>query len=83
MADDAPLIGPTEATLMTTPLLDLAELSRRVPVGKHQVHAVDDVRFTQRRGRCPIGIPRCGTERPALRRFPGGREAACHRAEAS
>jgi oligopeptide/dipeptide ABC transporter ATP-binding protein len=29
-------------------------------------------------GRCPIGVARCGQEMPPLRRFPGGREAACH-----
>ncbi|SFK94498.1 ABC transporter ATP-binding protein [Falsiroseomonas stagni] len=32
-------------------------------------------------GRCPIGTDRCGTEMPALRRFAGGRQAACHYAE--
>ncbi len=32
-------------------------------------------------GRCPVGVARCGTEMPALRKFAGGREAACHFAE--
>ncbi len=32
-------------------------------------------------GRCPVGTDRCGVEMPALRRFGGGREAACHYAE--
>ena len=32
-------------------------------------------------GRCPVGTDRCGVEMPPLRRFPGGREVACHYAE--
>jgi oligopeptide/dipeptide ABC transporter ATP-binding protein len=31
-------------------------------------------------GRCPVGIPRCGTEMPALRRT-GERDVACHLVE--
>ena len=29
-------------------------------------------------GRCPYGVDRCKAEMPALRSFPGERQAACH-----
>jgi oligopeptide/dipeptide ABC transporter ATP-binding protein len=32
-------------------------------------------------GRCPVGTDRCTQEMPLLRRFAGGREAACHYAD--
>jgi len=79
---DAPLHPYTRALIAAVPRLDGARSDALRLTGDPKSPIDPDPNACRFHGRCPIGTDRCGVEMPALRRFAGGREVACHYAEA-
>ena len=74
---DTPLHPYTRSLIAAVPRLDG---TRNPPPlqGETRSPVDPDPHACRFHGRCPVGVPSCGTEMPELRRFPSAREAACH-----
>lgn len=79
---DHPLHSYTQSLIAAIPRLTGERQKATAPQGEPRSPIDPDPNACRFHGRCPVGTPRCGTEMPALRPFPGTREAACHFAEA-
>ena len=79
---DAPLHPYTRGLVAAVPRLDGARADALRLAGDPRSPIDPDPNACRFHGRCPVGTDRCGVEMPALRRFAGGREAACHYAVA-
>jgi len=80
---DRPLHPYTQSLVAAVPRLHGMRVNAPPPAGEPRSPIDPDPNSCRFYGRCPIGVPRCGTEMPALRRFEGAREAACHFVEAT
>ncbi|WP_203076096.1 ABC transporter ATP-binding protein [Falsiroseomonas ponticola] len=78
---EAPLHPYTRGLVAAVPRLDGVRDGALRLAGDPRSPIDPDPHACRFHGRCPVGHDRCGTEMPALRRFAGGREAACHLAE--
>lgn len=78
---DAPLHPYTRGLVAAVPRLDGVRADALRLAGDPKSPIDPDPNACRFHGRCPVGTDRCGVEMPPLRRFPGGREAACHYAE--
>ncbi|PZW44950.1 oligopeptide/dipeptide ABC transporter ATP-binding protein [Humitalea rosea] len=78
---DAPLHPYTRGLVAAVPRLDGVRADALRLVGDPKSPIDPDPNACRFHGRCPIGTDRCGVEMPELRRFAGGRQAACHYAE--
>ncbi|TDH60301.1 ABC transporter ATP-binding protein [Dankookia rubra] len=73
----APLHPHTRGLVAAVPRLDGVRADALRLAGDPKRPIDPDPNACRLHGRCPAGIDRCGVEMPPLRRFPGGREAAC------
>ncbi len=80
---DGPLHPYTQSLIAALPRLTGTRIQAPPPVGEPRSPIDPDPNACRFHGRCPMDQPRCGTEMPALRRFAGGRETACHLVEAA
>ena len=78
---DHPRHPYTRSLIAALPRLDGQRAETPPATGEPRSPVDPDPNACRFYGRCPIGTERCGREMPALRRFPGGQEAACHYAE--
>ncbi len=74
---DAPLHPYTRGLVAAVPRLDGTRSVTPRLSGDPRSPIDPDPNACRFHGRCPIGTDRCATEMPALRSFPGQREAAC------
>ena len=79
---DAPLHPYTRGLVAAVPRLDGVRADALRLAGDPKSPIDPDPDACRFHGRCPSGTERCGVEMPKLRRFAGGREAACHYAAA-
>ncbi|WP_431270454.1 oligopeptide/dipeptide ABC transporter ATP-binding protein [Dankookia sp. P2] len=79
---DKPLHPYTRGLVAAVPRLDGVRADAMRLAGDPKSPIDPDPHACRFHGRCPVGTDRCGLEMPPLRRFAGGREAACHYAEA-
>jgi len=75
---DAPHHPYTQSLIAAVPRLDGTRADVSPPRGEPRSPVDPDPNACRFHGRCPRGTALCGTAMPPLRRFPGGREAACH-----
>ncbi|WP_439596230.1 oligopeptide/dipeptide ABC transporter ATP-binding protein [Falsiroseomonas sp.] len=75
---DNPLHPYTRGLVAAVPRLDGVRDNALRLAGDPRSPIDPDPNACRFHGRCPIGTDLCGTAMPALRRFAGGREAACH-----
>ncbi|NKC33449.1 ABC transporter ATP-binding protein [Falsiroseomonas selenitidurans] len=75
---DNPLHPYTRGLIAAVPRLDGLRAGGLRLAGDPKSPIDPDPHACRFHGRCPVGTDRCGTEMPALRRFPGSRQAACH-----
>src|SRR6202030_3639131 len=75
---DSPLHPYTKALAAAVPRLDDAGVARLRLAGEPRSPIDPDPNVCRFYGRCPRGVDRCKAEMPALRSFPGERQAACH-----
>jgi oligopeptide/dipeptide ABC transporter ATP-binding protein len=75
---DKPLHPYTEALVAAVPRIDQHGLERLRLLGEPRSPIDPDPKVCRFYGRCPYGVDRCHAEMPALRPFPGERQAACH-----
>jgi oligopeptide/dipeptide ABC transporter ATP-binding protein len=75
---DNPLHPYTRGLVAAVPRLDGVREDALRLAGDPRSPIDPDPNACRFHGRCPVGTDRCGTEMPALRRFAGQREAACH-----
>jgi len=80
---DRPLYPYGRGLVAAVPQLDGKRADGPLPSGEPRRPVDPDPNANGFYGRCPNGTDRCGREMPLLRRFPDGREAACHYAEAA
>jgi oligopeptide/dipeptide ABC transporter ATP-binding protein len=75
---DHPLHPYTQALVAAVPRIDQHGFERLRLSGEPRSPIDPDPNVCRFYGRCPYGVDRCRTEMPALRAFPGERQAACH-----
>jgi oligopeptide/dipeptide ABC transporter ATP-binding protein len=75
---DKPLHPYTQALVAAVPRIDQHGLERLRLLGEPRSPIDPDPKVCRFYGRCPYGVDRCHAEMPALRPFPGERQAACH-----
>ena len=75
---DHPLHPYTKALVAAVPSINEHGLERLRLTGEPRSPIDPDPNVCRFYGRCPYGVDRCKTEMPALRSFPGERQAACH-----
>ncbi len=75
---DHPLHPYTQALVAAVPSINEHGVERLHLTGEPRSPIDPDPKVCRFYGRCPHGVDRCKAEMPALRSFPGHREAACH-----
>jgi oligopeptide/dipeptide ABC transporter ATP-binding protein len=75
---DHPLHPYTKALVAAVPSINEHGHTRLRLAGEPRSPIDPDPNVCRFYGRCPNCVDRCKTEMPALRSFPGGRQAACH-----
>ena len=80
---DTPLHPYTRSLIAAVPRLDGRRSGTPPPQGEPRSPVDPDSNACRFHGRCPIGTELCGRKMPPLRYFPGGRQAACHFADAA
>jgi oligopeptide/dipeptide ABC transporter ATP-binding protein len=75
---DHPLHPYTRALVAAVPRLDGNGVAQLRLQGEPMSPIDPDPNVCRFYGRCPLGQDQCRTAMPALRRFAGGREVACH-----
>jgi oligopeptide/dipeptide ABC transporter ATP-binding protein len=76
-----PLHPYTRALVAAVPSIHRANDGKLRLAGEPRSPIDPDPNVCRFYGRCPMGVDACKTTMPALRKFPGGREVACHFAE--
>jgi len=80
---DRPLHPYTRGLVAAVPQLNGRRADGPLPSGEPRSPVDPDPNACRFHGRCPIGTARCAQEMPLLRRFPDGRQAACHYVESA
>ena len=73
-----PLHPYTQALVRAAPRLTTKRKAARPVLGGELPNAIDRPTGCHFHPRCPMVMPRCREEEPALTRLPGGRTVACH-----
>ena len=79
---DTPLHPYTRSLIAAVPRLDGKRSDAPPPRGEPRSPVDPDPNACRFHGRCPVGTDLCGQTMPKLQHFAGGRQAACHYAEA-